>query len=56
VLTIPLRIPPLIPTANALNTTHAAGATGPLARDAAIVLIFALAVAALGSRQWRRCE
>lgn len=56
VLTIPLRIPPLIPTAKALNTTHAAGATGPLARDAAVVLIFALAVAALGSRQWRRCE
>jgi len=47
---------PLIPTAKALNVVHAARASGPLARDGAIVLIFALAVAALGARQWRRCE
>jgi hypothetical protein len=40
----------------ALNTTHAARATGPLLRDGAVVLIFALLIAPVGGWLWRRRE
>jgi hypothetical protein len=56
VLTIPLRIPPVIPVARALDTTHSGHAAAALETPAAGVLIFTLAVAPLGAWLWRRRE
>jgi hypothetical protein len=56
VLSIPLRLPPMIPTARALNTGHAARVPGRIATDFLIVLAFTLASATIGAWQWRRRE
>ena len=56
VLTIALRIPPLIPIARALDTTHPARAASLLARDAVLVLASAFVLAVAGSDFWRRRE
>ena len=55
VLTVPLRIPgSAVPTAQALNASHAAQVPGRLAGDLGSVLIFIAAVGVVCSRQWRR--
>jgi len=54
--TIPLSLPPFIPTARALDTVHAGRVPGRIAGDAAIVLAFALVAVAAGAWQWRRRE
>jgi hypothetical protein len=56
VLTVPLRVPPLVPVARALDTTHVGHATTALAGPALVVAIFALAIAPLGGLLWRRRE
>lgn len=56
VLSIPLRLPPMIPTARALDTTHAARVPGRIATDFLIVLAFTALSATLGAWQWRRRE
>jgi hypothetical protein len=56
VLTVPLRVPPLIPVARALDTTHAGRAAAALERPALVVLAFALAIVPLGGRLWRLRE
>ncbi|HEX4033840.1 MAG TPA: hypothetical protein VHX66_05300 [Solirubrobacteraceae bacterium] len=53
VLTIALRIPPMIPIARALDTTRAGHAAGPLAREAAILLAATLVITAVGVPLWR---
>jgi hypothetical protein len=56
VLAIPLHLPPMIPTARALNTTHAARVPGRIAADFAAVAAFTLLAGAFGARHWRRRE
>jgi hypothetical protein len=53
---IVLRIPPMIPTAGALNTAHAARVPRRIATDFLIVLAFAIVSATTGAWQWRRSE
>jgi len=54
--TIPLRLPPFIPTARALDVRHAARVPGRIAAEAGEVRAFVLVASALGGRQWRRRE
>jgi len=55
-LTLPLDLPPVVPTARALDTTHAGDVPGRLAGDLASVALFAVAVAVVCSLLWRRRE
>ncbi len=55
-LTLPLDLPPVVPTARALDTTHAGDVPGRLAGDLASVALFTLAVAIACSLLWRRRE
>jgi hypothetical protein len=54
--TIPLRLPPFIPTARALDTARAGRVPGRIAADVLVVLAFAIAATLLGAWQWRRRE
>jgi hypothetical protein len=55
-LTIPLGLSPAVATAQALDTTHAAAVPSRIAGDLLGVAIFAVAVALVCARQWRRSE
>ena len=55
-LTLPLDLPPVVPTARALDTTHAGEVPGRLAGDLASVALFSIAVAVVCSLLWRRRE
>ena len=55
-LTLPLDLPPVVPTARALDTTHAGDVPGRLAGDLASVALFAIAVTVVCSLLWRRRE
>ena len=55
-LTLPLDLPPVVPTARALDTTHAGEVPGRLAGDLASVALFTIAVAVVCSLLWRRRE
>jgi hypothetical protein len=55
-LTLPLDLPPVVPIARALDTTHAGDVPGRLAGDPASVAMFTIAVAVVCSRLWRRRE
>ena len=55
-LTLPLDLPPVVPTAGALDTTHAGEVPGRLAGDLASVALFTIAVAVVCSLLWRRRE
>jgi hypothetical protein len=55
-LTLPLDLPPVVPTAWALDTTHACDVPGRLAGDLASVALFTIAVAVACSLLWRRRE
>jgi RecA/RadA recombinase len=55
-LTLPLDLPPVVPTARALDTTHAGDVPGRLAGDLASVALSTIAVAVVCSLLWRRRE
>ena len=55
-LTLPLDLPPVVPTARALDTTHAGNVPGRLAGDLASVALFTIAVGVVCSLLWRRRE
>jgi hypothetical protein len=55
-LTLPLDLPPVVPTARALDTTHAGEVPARLAGDLASVALFTVAVAVVCSLLWRRRE
>jgi hypothetical protein len=55
-LTLPLDLPPVVPTARALDTTHAGDVPGRLAGDLASVALFTIAVTVVCSLLWRRRE
>jgi hypothetical protein len=55
-LTLPLDLPPVVPTARALDTTHAGEVPARLVGDLASVALFAVAVAVVCSLLWRRRE
>ena len=55
-LTLPLDLPPVVPTARALDTTHAGEVPARLAGDLASVALLTVTVAVVCSLLWRRRE
>jgi hypothetical protein len=55
-LTVPLSLPPVVPTAQALDTTRASEVPGQLLPDLLGIAVFACAVAAACTLLWRRAE
>jgi hypothetical protein len=55
-LTLPLDLPPVVPTARALDTTHAGDVPGRLVGDLVSVALFTIAVTVAYSLLWRRRE
>jgi hypothetical protein len=56
VVAVPLRLPPFIPTARALDTARAGAVPARIAGDALEIVLFAIAATALAAWQWRRRE